>query len=142
MAEAIFKHKVQSMGYSKYFKLIDSYGTSNYHIGDDADSRSIKTCKKHGIIIDHTGQQIQRSDYNKFDYIIGMDSSNKSDLVYRKPSDYKGVIDIFGKWRTDTSFDKIVSDPYYGGINGFETNFKQLCHFSEQFLLQEIGPLD
>ncbi|KAK6204657.1 phosphotyrosine protein phosphatase I superfamily [Scheffersomyces amazonensis] len=141
MAEAIFKHKVQQLGYSEYFKLIDSYGTGGYHVGDSPDSRSAKTCRKHGVAVNHRAQQISRNDYNKFDYIIAMDESNKSDLHYTKPSNWEGRLELFGYWRTNNSFSKIVEDPYYGGINGFETNFQQISHFSEEFLKQEIGEL-
>jgi low molecular weight phosphotyrosine protein phosphatase len=142
MAEAVFKAKVEELGYSQYFKLIDSFGTSNYHIGSPPDSRSAKTCRKHGVPVNHSGQQIQRQDFKNFDYILAMDEDNKADLLYMKPKDFEGTIELFGKWRTDKSFQEIVDDPYYGGINGFDVNFKQLSHFSEEFLKQEIGELD
>ncbi|KAK6465817.1 Ltp1 protein phosphatase [Scheffersomyces coipomensis] len=141
MAEAIFKHKVKELGYSPYFKLIDSYGTGAYHVGESPDSRSVKICRKNGVPVNHAAQQIRTKDFDKFDYVIAMDESNKSDLLYSRPRDFKGKIDLFGAWRVDTSFSKIVQDPYYGGINGFEINFEQISHFSEEFLKQEIGEL-
>lgn len=141
MAEAIFKHKVKELGYSDYFKLIDSYGTSGWHIGDSPDLRSAKTCRKHGVPVNHRGQQIRSADFKKFDYVIAMDESNKSDLLHTKPRDSEAKVELFGKWRTNMDFGKIVEDPYYGGINGFETNFAQISHFSEEFLKQEVGEL-
>lgn len=142
MAEAIFKHKVKELGYSDYFKLIDSYGTSGWHIGDSPDARSAKTCRKHGVAVNHSGQQISPKDFKKFDYVIAMDESNKADLLHSKPRDSLAKVDLFGKWRTNEEFGKIVEDPYYGGINGFEVNFNQISHFSEEFLKQEVGELD
>lgn len=138
MAEAVFKAKVEELGYSQYFKLIDSYGTSSYHIGSPPDSRSSKTCRKHGVPVSHKGQQIKSADYKKFDYIIAMDEQNKSDLLFTKPKDSDAKISLFGKWRTDKLFQEIVDDPYYGGVDGFEVNFNQLSHFSEEFLKQEV----
>lgn len=41
---------------------------------------------------------------------------------------------LFGEFRTDTSFNRVVEDPYYGGDEGFELNFRQLTHFSEVFV--------
>lgn len=139
MAEAVFKSRVKELGYEQHFKLIDSYGTGSWHIGLTPDSRSAKTCRKHGVPVDHRAQQISSKDFAKFDYVIGMDISNKEDLLHMKPRDSNAKVAIFGDWRTDEQFGKVVIDPYYGGIDGFETNFQQLCHFSDEFLKQEIG---
>lgn len=141
MAEAVFKHKVKELGYSDHFKLIDSYGTSGWHVGDPPDSRSASTCRKNGVPVNHYGQQISPSDFKKFDYVIGMDELNKEDLMFMKPKDAKTRVALFGEWKTDNKFRTIVDDPYYGGRDGFEYNFKQISHFSEEFLKQEIGPL-
>lgn len=141
MAEAIFKHKVHELGYSEYFKIIDSYGTGGYHIGDPPDSRSAKTCRKHGVPVDHLAQQITSKDFKKFDYVICMDQSNLSDLLFMKPRESKARVALFGEWKLDSKFNTVVQDPYYGGINGFETNFQQISHFSEEFLKREIGDL-
>lgn len=138
MAEAVFKHKVQELGFSDRFDLIDSFGTGGWHVGDLPDHRSAKTCRKHGVPVNHAAQQITLADFKKFDYVIAMDESNKSDLLHMRPRGSDVVVDLFGRWRTNTQFGKIVDDPYYGGINGFETNFQQLSHFSEEFLKQEL----
>ncbi|CCG20860.1 Ltp1 protein phosphatase [Candida orthopsilosis Co 90-125] len=142
MAEAIFKHRVKELGYAPYFKNIESFGTSGWHIGESPDSRSAKTCRKHGVPVQHHAQQISSKDFEKFDYVIGMDESNLSDLMYMKPRGSQTVVDLFGRWRTNMEFDKIVGDPYYGGIDGFEYNFNQISHFTDEFLKQEIGTLD
>lgn len=141
MAEAVFKYKVKELGYSDYFKLIDSYGTSGWHVGDSPDSRSASTCRKNGVPVNHCAQQIGPSDFKKFDYVIGMDEQNKEDLMFMKPKGVSTRVAMFGEWKTDDSFQTVVLDPYYGGRGGFEYNFKQICHFSEEFLKQEIGPL-
>lgn len=143
MAEAVFKHRVNELGYSQYFKKIDSFGTAAYHVGSNPDSRSAKTCRKHGVPVSHSAQQIHHSDFKNFDYVIGMDTSNLSDLKYMKPRDSKTVVELFGNWNTkDSGFQNIVDDPYYGGIDGFEYNFRQICHFLDEFLKREIGSLE
>lgn len=141
MAEAVFKHTVKEKGYLEYFKTIDSFGTSGWHIGESPDSRSAKTCRKHGVPVNHAAQQISPRDFEKFDYVIAMDTSNKEDLLHMKPRNSPTKVNLFGDWRTNEKFQKIVDDPYYGGINGFETNFEQLTHFSEEFLKKEIGDI-
>lgn len=140
MAEAVFKQKVKDLGYSQHFDLIDSFGTSGWHMGENPDSRSVRTCRKHGVPVNHHSQQIGPLDFERFDYVIGMDESNKEDLLHMKPRGSTTRVALFGEWGTDPQFDKIVSDPYYGGSNGFEKNFEQIGHFSEQFLKKEVGP--
>ncbi|EMG49815.1 Phosphotyrosine protein phosphatase, partial [Candida maltosa Xu316] len=147
MAEAIFKHQVQKLGYAPFFKTIDSFGTSGWHIGETPDSRSVKTCKKHNVPVNHYAQQITASDFDDFDYVLGMDEANVSNLKSIMPKG-KGNRDnvrigLFGEWNTEGSgFKTIVDDPYYGGIDGFEYNYQQICHFTEEFLKREIGSLD
>lgn len=141
MAEAVFKHSVEKYGYLDYFKLIDSYGTSGWHIGEPPDHRSSKTCRKHGVPVNHAAQQISSKDFAKFDYVIAMDQSNKEDLLHMKPRDSTTKVNLFGDWRKDSKFQKIVDDPYYGGTSGFETNFEQLSHFSLEFLKLEVGEI-
>lgn len=142
MAEAVFKHKVKELGYSDRFGLIDSFGTGGWHAGDSPDSRSASTCRKHGVPVNHRAQQITSKDFAKFDYVIGMDESNKGDLLHLKPRNSTARVALFGEWKTDPQFSHIVLDPYYGGRLGFETNFHQISHFSEEFLKQELGSLD
>lgn len=142
MAEAVFKHKVQELGYSDRFGLIDSFGTGGWHVGDSPDHRSASTCRKHGVPVNHRAQQISSRDFARFDYVIGMDESNKGDLLHMKPRDSKTRVALFGEWKTDPQFSNIVLDPYYGGRLGFETNFQQITHFSEEFLKQELGARD
>lgn len=139
MAEAVFKHKVEQLGLQLRFKTIDSFGTSGWHIGESPDSRSASTCRKHNVPVNHAAQQITRKDFERFDYVIGMDESNKSDLLHMKPASSLARVEMFGKWRTDEKFGVVVADPYYGGRGGFETNFQQISHFSEEFLKQELG---
>lgn len=141
MAEAVFKHVVAEQGYAPYFELVDSYGTSGWHAGDEPDARSAKTCRQNGVKVDHRLQQITPSDFAKFDYVLAMDESNKSNLLHMRPRGSAAVVELFGKWGTDPEYQRIVDDPYYGGVNGFQINFKQLWHFSEQFLRKEIGDL-
>ncbi|RLV93989.1 Low molecular weight phosphotyrosine protein phosphatase [Spathaspora sp. JA1] len=147
MAEAIFKHKVEQLGYSQHFKRIDSFGTGAYHTGHAPDRRSAQTCKKHGVPVNHRAQQITHRDFPDFDYVIAMDQSVLDDLRYIKPRSSTAVVELFGNWndeigRETMGLSDIVEDPYYGGIDGFEHNYTQICYFSDKFLAKEIGSLN
>lgn len=139
MAEAVFKHTVKEHNLEGRFSKIDSFGTGAYHVGSDPDTRSSSTCRKHGVPVDHKAQQIKKKHFDEFDYIICMDESNLRNLQRLKPKDAKkGAIYLFGHWNHNDKFNKIVDDPYYGGINGFEYNFTQVTYFSEEFLKSEL----
>ncbi|AAS51555.1 ADL365Wp [Eremothecium gossypii ATCC 10895] len=138
MAEAIFKHTVKKAGLEHRFSNIDSFGTAAYHVGSTPDSRTVSICRKHGVHIDHRGQQIKTKHFAEFDYVICMDESNRRNLERMKPQDSKAQVHMFGHWNTGGKFDTIVEDPYYGGTEGFEYNYQQVCYFSEQFLKREL----
>ncbi|CCH58394.1 hypothetical protein TBLA_0A06010 [Henningerozyma blattae CBS 6284] len=144
MAEAVFRDVVKKQGLSDKFDLIDSCGTSNFHIGETPDSRSVDICKRNNVPVNHRARQLTEADFNKFDYIIGMDNSNVQDIKHvgkrvNKDSKYRAQVNKFGDWNTkDSGFGDIVDDPYYGGKDGFATNFKQVTYFTNQFLLKEL----
>ncbi|SCU82265.1 LADA_0C04104g1_1 [Lachancea dasiensis] len=138
MAEAVFANLVKEKGLQERFAKIDSFGTGGWHKGEDPDSRSAATCRKHGVPVNHKAQQIRGHHFDDFDYIICMDDMNLRNLKRLKPSDSKAKIYQFGHWNKNGKFRDIVDDPYYGGEDGFEYNFKQIQYFSEQFLEAEL----
>lgn len=134
MAEAIFRHTVKTKNLDSKFDLIDSFGTGAYHIGESPDRRSSRTCKSHGVPVSHKAQQIRTDHFHKFDWILAMDENNYEDLIDLKPKNSKARVAMFGEFGKDPNFAKTISDPYYGGDAGFETNFHQITHFSEEFI--------
>ncbi|KAI9207793.1 phosphotyrosine protein phosphatase I superfamily [Polychytrium aggregatum] len=135
MAEAVFRHTVKQKGLSAEFH-IDSAGTAGYHVGDYPDSRTIQVCKAHGVSINHRGQQVSVSDFAKYDYLLCMDDSNLSNLMSIKPASSKAKVQLFGEY--DPEGERIIEDPYYGGVDGFEHNFRQVTRASLGFL-QHLG---
>lgn len=138
MAEAVFKNIVKENGLENRFSKIDSFGTASYHVGDKPDHRTADTCKKHGVPINHRGQQIKEQNFNEFDYIICMDEENLYNLNRIKPASSKAVVKLFGDWGSDPKYGRIVEDPYYGGSSGFEKCYNQCVHFSKEFLRKEL----
>lgn len=138
MAEAVFKHVVKEQDVEDRFDVIDSFGTGGWHTGENPDPRSTATCRAHKVPVNHKAQQIRGPHFDKFDYVICMDESNFRNLQRLKPKNSKAKVRLFGEWNIDGKYRKIVDDPYYGGDDGFEYNFKQIAYFSEQFLKQEL----
>ena len=64
LAEGILKSKLPDNNF-----IVESAGTSNYHIGELPDKRSIEVAKKYNIdITNQRGRQFKVSDFDEFDY--------------------------------------------------------------------------
>lgn len=134
MAEAVFRHLVNTNNLQDRFARIASAGTAGYHVGERPDSRSISTCKKYGVPVESRAQQVDPSDFDSFDYILAMDTSNLQDLNRIRPPQSKAQVKLFGEFGDG----QIVKDPYYGANDGFEYNFKQCTEYSIG-LLKTLG---
>ncbi len=122
LAEGILKSKLP-----KTLFFVDSAGTSNYHIGELPDIRSIAIAKKYNIdITNQRGRQFVVSDFDTFDYIYVMDTSNLQNIVKlaRNSDDISKVKLILKELSDFTICD--VPDPYYGGDHGFQNVFELL----------------
>ena len=138
MAEAIFDHKVNERGLKGVIKS-DSCGTSDYHIGELPDERTLRCAVGRGVLLDHRGRQLNRLDLREFDYLIAMDQNNLQDT--------KDLIKKYGLGHTNLYLMREfqpdaehvdVPDPYYGGADGFEEVYdileESLDHFLEKLI--------
>lgn len=122
LAEGILQSKLPK---DKF--IIDSAGTGNWHAGQGPDHRSVATAKNRGLDIScQKARQIQPSDFNEFDHIYVMDSSNLRDVTRLAP-------DASSKAKIKLMMDEIfpgqkidVPDPYYGGPDGFDKVYDML----------------
>ena len=80
LGAAILKKKIRDQKMESWVQ-VDSCGTSNYHIGDGADPRTIANAKKHGVSIDHCARQLTARDLESFDFIFAMDRSNYQNIL-------------------------------------------------------------
>jgi len=119
-AEGIFRYKIAQRGIADNF-LVDSAGTSAWHIGSSPDARSTKAASARGYDLSPLrARQVSYGDFDEFDYILAMDSSNLTDLQMLQPDDYKGSLDLFLSYAADAKNYSDVPDPYYEGDDGFE----------------------
>ncbi|AXT50136.1 low molecular weight phosphotyrosine protein phosphatase [Aquimarina sp. BL5] len=122
LAEGILASKLDSEKFQ-----VDSCGTSNYHIGEKPDRRSIETARKHGIdITNQRAAQFKVSDFDTYDFIYPMDQSNYNDIIKlaRNNNDKEKVKLILNELTPNENLD--VPDPYYGGEQGFEDVYNML----------------
>jgi protein-tyrosine phosphatase len=123
LAEAIFNNIVRERGLEEKLSA-DSAGTSNYHVNEQPDERTFEVAEKNGLILNHLGRQIHKSDFEKFDYILAMDSANYAEIMaFRKRhssalSEKPKIIKL--RKFEDANADLNVPDPYFGGRKGFD----------------------
>lgn len=131
LAEAIFNEKLRKEGLNGYF-IANSAGTAGYHIGENPDPRTIEIAEKHGIAIDHKGQQFKKDHQKVFDYLVAMDQSNLQNMILamgQEPNNLMLMRDFDSEGKG-----KDVPDPWYGGMNGFENVYQILDRSLDEFL--------
>lgn len=124
LAEGILRAKLQS---NTSTIKVDSAGTAAYHIGKSPDLRSIAVANKYGIDISHLkARQFKVTDFDAFDVIYAMDTSNFKNIISlaRTDKDRSKVKLILNTIVQDENLS--VPDPYYGGDQGFEDVYQML----------------
>jgi len=117
--EAVMNAYIKDAGLSDKI-LCDSAGTIGFHAGNPADSRMQKHANKRNYRLTSISRQINSSDFEEFDYIIGMDDENIHNMKHFMPSQsYANKMSKMTDYCTNTN-PGYVPDPYYGGDAGFE----------------------
>ena len=115
--------------------LVDSAGTSGWHQGERPDTRSIVTAKGRGLNIDgQRSRPFVREDFDEFDIIFAMDSSNFTNIIKLAPNEKakSKVRLIMNEVYPDKNVQ--VPDPYTGGQSGFEDVYDMLELAIDKFL--------
>ena len=119
-AEAVFNAMIAKEGLENEL-ICDSAGTLAYHAGEPADYRMKQFAKKRGYHLTSISRPVDpKTDFDRFNFIIGMDKQNVTDLksMARNEDDKKRIF-LMTDFCSDQSYDS-VPDPYYGGAAGFE----------------------
>lgn len=121
-AEGVFRERVRQAGLADVIHT-DSAGTHEYHIGKQPDARSQAEARARGIdVSDLRARQVDRHDFEFFDYLLAMDEANHDWLVAEAPSSLRPRIQPFLKFAPDVP-ERWVPDPYFGGDAGFRHVF-------------------
>lgn len=132
LAEAIFQTKITQRKLDHLIE-VDSCGTSNYHIGDLPDPRTIRNAKKNDIEINHRGRQLSLNDIDHYDFIIAMDRSNYKNILSMEGAiaqDHK--ISLLRNFSNEPNAD--VPDPYNGEEQEFQDVFDILDRSINSFI--------
>lgn len=128
MAEFITKKLVKDLGKENEYEIASAATTEDAiisGIGHDIDVRSQRVMNEHGIPFNHRhARKMVKSDYEKYDYIIGMDEENFFDMNHISAGDperkeYKllsfvgSMMDVDDPWYTG-DFEAAYQDIYRG----------------------------
>ena len=133
LAEAIFKTKISKKGFDHLVES-DSCGTSNYHIGDKPDHRTIANARKNGVEIEHLGKQLLAQHIVDYDFILAMDQSNYQNILRLKGAEKNAnKISLMRSFDPERE-DDAVPDPYYGDERDFQKVFEILDRSVDSFI--------
>ena len=112
MAEFVMKDLVKKAGLASQFH-IESAATSREEIGNPVYPPARRKLAEHGISCDgHAARQLTSADYEKYDLLIGMDSTNLRNMHRICGGDPDGKLRLLMDY-TDRPGD--VADPWYTG---------------------------
>ena len=134
MAEFVMKDLVKKAGREWEFEIA-SAATSTEEIGNPVYPPARRKLAEHGIgCAGKTARQLRRDDYDKWDYIVGMDSANLRNMRRICGGDPEGKISLLLD-HTDRPGD--VADPWY--TRDFEATWRDVLEGCGR-LLEELKP--
>ncbi|MBQ3544591.1 MAG: low molecular weight phosphotyrosine protein phosphatase [Lachnospiraceae bacterium] len=138
MAQFVFQNMINKLNLSNQF-LIDSKATSTEEIGNPPHRGTVRKMQEEGIpLIPHRATQVTFSDYNNFDYIIGMDEWNMRNLNRMLKGDPDKKV---YKFLTFAGSDRDIADPWYTG--DFDETYRDIVEGCDGFIkyLKEKGQI-
>ncbi len=133
MAQSVFTYMVASRHLEDLF-VIDSAATSREEIGNPPHYGTVEKLRSVGIpVVAHRARQMTAKDYTEYDFLIGMDSANISNMNRICGGDPEGkihkLLSFAGKTRD-------VADPWY--TDDFDATYRDVVEGLEGFL-QSLG---
>ena len=121
MAEFVMKDMVEKKGIAEDF-YIASAATSTEEIGNGVHYGTRRKLAEFGISTDgKRAVQLKKSDYGKYDYIIGMDSWNMRNMKRMLPEDTDNKIHLLLDFSASP---RDIADPWYTG--DFDTTYNDI----------------
>ncbi|MBP1582153.1 MAG: low molecular weight phosphotyrosine protein phosphatase [Oscillospiraceae bacterium] len=135
MAEFVLKDMVETRGLAEHF-LISSAATSREELGNPVHPGTRRKLTEVGIsCAGKTARQVCKADYERYDWLLVMDSSNLRDMKRLFPDDpQKKICRLldFSKQPRD------IADPWYTG--NFDVTYDDVVEGCEAFLAHVLHP--
>lgn len=123
LAEAALRQECKLQSVSM---IVDSAGTSDWHVGQAPDERAQSVAAKHGVDIGHMrGRKVTGHDFRDFDMIVALDGQNLKNLEALQPSDGTAQLSMLTDY-IDGRKGEDISDPYYGNDDAFDVTWSEV----------------
>lgn len=139
MAQYVLQDMVERRGLADQF-YIDSAATSTEELGNGVHYGTREKLRKEGIFCgDHRATQLRREDYDKYDYMIGMDQWNLRNMMRILGADSEHKVRLL---LDDTDRPRDIADPWY--THDFDATYRDVKEGCEALLarLEERGEID
>lgn len=134
MAQYVMQDLVEKSGLVDLF-FIDSAATSTEEIGNPVDPRTRRKLQQEGVHCgNHRARQLTCTDYEGFDYLIGMDHNNLRNMMRILKDDPLGKVSLLLDW---TEKPRDIADPWYSG--NFDLTYEDVTEGCKA-LLKKISP--
>ena len=121
MAEFVFKEMLRQRRIDDRY-LIESRATSTEEIGNPPHYGTVMKLAQFGIVpANKYAEQLKRSDYGKYDLIIGMDDANVRNIIRITGGDPQNKVK---KLLSFAGSERSISDPWYTG--DFDTTYSDI----------------
>jgi protein-tyrosine phosphatase len=142
-AEGVMRHQVSEAKLDGRID-VDSAGTGDWHIGEAPDGRAQRAASQRGYDLSGLrGRQIAAADFERFDLLIAMDDANLANLQKICPPEQRDKLRLLMEFMPEADSrwagEREVSDPYFGGAEGFEQVLDQ-CEAACRGLLATLRP--
>jgi len=122
LAEGILQHKADQQGLNW---TVESAGTGNWHTGEAPHHLSTKVARLNGVDISHQrARQFRASDFEEYDFIYVMDSSNYNDVKRMSNHQWdENKVDLLLN-ELYPGENRSVPDPWFGEEDGYHDVFR------------------
>lgn len=129
MSQFVMQDLVNKKGLTDHF-YIDSAATSTEELGNGVHYGTRGKLREMGIpVLNHRATQLKRSDYDQYDYIIGMDQWNRRNMLRILGKDPENKISLLLDF---TEYPRDIADPWYTG--DFDITFDDVLEGCEALL--------
>ncbi|MCI8545709.1 MAG: low molecular weight phosphotyrosine protein phosphatase [Clostridia bacterium] len=129
MAEFVFKDMVKKRGLEEEF-YIESAATSSEEIGSPVHYGTRKKLQEVGISVDGKyARKLIKEDYEKFDYILGMEDYNITNILRIVGEDRENKVFRLLDFSNNP---RDIADPWY--THNFDKTYEDICEGCKAFL--------
>lgn len=134
MAEFVLKDMVKKIGKENEF-LIKSSATSFEEIGNDVHYGTVKKLNSVGVPVEHReATRLSPNDYDKYDYILGMEESNIRNILRIVGDDKENKVCRLLDFSNNP---RDIADPWYTG--NFDKTYEDILEGCRTFLEKVIS---